>query len=255
VARNILTVDVGNSRAKFGYFELDGSRVEAKSITAISLRTHRDVAGKLADWAREFQVDSCVIAGSNEPVAERLATDWSSDLPSPAMLRRPQSIPVTLNVDQPDAVGIDRVLNALAAHHLFPDRAVVVVDSGTATTVDLVSESGTFEGGTIFPGLRLSAYALHDYTDKLPLIDVDAIRNNDPSVPGRNTEEAIRAGLYWGQVGAIREIVQRIATSYKPAAQTIVTGGALNQLQLHLPESVGVEGLPLLGLAVMADSI
>ena len=255
MVRNILAVDVGNSRAKFGLFERDGSQIESKALTAISLRTHRDVAGKLADWASEFSVDSCVIAGSNEPVAERLAADWSSNLPSPAILRRPQSIPVTLNVDQPDAVGIDRVLNALAAHHLFPDQAVVVVDSGTATTVDLVSETGIFEGGTIFPGLRLSAYALHDYTAKLPLIDVDAIRQSHPPLPGRNTDEAIRAGLYWGQVGAIREIVQRISESYRPAVRTIITGGALKQLQPHLPDSVAVEGLPLHGLAVLADSI
>ncbi len=251
MAHTVLVVDVGNSRAKFGVFECAGNTASPIRLNAVSLRTHRDVARKLNEWAAGTDFDASIVAGSNPPVLEQLVDDWGSELPAPTLIQRTAELPVRLNVDQPDAVGMDRVLNSLAAHHLRPNETVIVVDSGTTTTVDLVTSDGTFQGGSIFPGLRLSAYALHDYTARLPMIDVDAEPQTLPQLPGRNTEEAIRAGLYWGQLGAIREIVQRLSENYSESPHVIVTGGAMTHLLPHLQNAVGIDSLPLHGLALL----
>lgn len=252
VADNILTVDVGNSRAKFGVFERVNQQVRLLARSVVSLRRQSDVAGHLDRWTESFEIGVSIAAGSNPPVLDRLLEDWPSTIPEATAIRHPRSVPVVLQVDQPDAVGLDRVLNALAATRLYPGKNVIVVDSGTTTTVDLVSDDGVFHGGTILPGLRLSAYALHDYTAKLPMIDVDAVPAELPRLPGRNTEEAMRAGLFWGQLGAIREISGRIAEHCSERPVVLLTGGGCQQLKSQLDQVICIEGLPLHGLAMLA---
>ena len=253
MADKIVAVDVGNSRAKFGVFKRGPEGVEPFARAVVSLRRQRDVAGQLARWPDARDVDGSIVAGSNPPVLDRLLEDWPRDLPPATAIRHPRSVPVKLQVDQPDAVGLDRVLNAFAAIRLCPDKDVIVVDSGTTTTVDLVSADGVFHGGTILPGLLLSAYALHDYTAKLPMLDVDAKQTGLPRLPGRNTEEAMRAGLFWGQLGAIREIVARITDKCESTPTVLLTGGGSRLLSPQLTETMWIEGLPLHGLAMLAD--
>lgn len=222
-------------------------------MSVVSLRQRRDLARQLDSWVRPFAVRSCIAAGSNPPVLDQLLEDWPSDIPAAVAVRHTRSVPVKLAVDQPDAVGLDRALNALAATRLYPDQSAIVVDSGTTTTVDFVSADAVFHGGTIFPGLRLSAYALHDYTAKLPMLNVDAEQSVLPTLPGRNTEEAMRAGLYWGQLGAIREIVDRMSQPLERPPAVILTGGGSRLLSPQLDNVICIEGLPLHGLAMLAE--
>ena len=253
VAHNILAVDVGNSRAKFGIFERTDDGVRPVAISAVSLRYQRDIAGQIAEWAPQYNVEFSIAAGSNPPILNQLMDDWPDTLPQATAIRSPKSVGVTLAVDQPDAVGLDRALNALAVSRLYPQQNAIVIDSGTTTTVDVVSADGVFCGGTIFPGLRLSAYALHDYTAKLPLIDVDAQQTETPRLPGKNTEEAMRAGLFWGQLGAIREIVRQLSDGYEVVPTLILTGGGSRLLGPHLENADCIAGLPLHGLAMLAE--
>ncbi len=250
---NVLTVDLGNSRAKFGIFERIKDHVRPVALSAVSLVPHGDVAGHMAVWVQQYPVEVCIAAGSNPPVLDRLIAGWPEQLPVATAIRTPRMVPVTLLVDQPDAVGLDRVLNALAAVRLYPRQNVIIVDSGTATTVDLVSVDGAFCGGTILPGLRLSAFALHDYTARLPMVDVDAQTLVSPQVPGKNTEAAIRAGLFWGQLGAIREIVDRIGQTCADHPTVVLTGGGSRLLSSHFEHAETVEALALHGLAMLAQ--
>jgi type III pantothenate kinase len=253
VAQNILAVDVGNSRAKFGIFERTDAGVRPVAISVVSLRHQRDVARQIAEWAPQYNVEFSIAAGSNPPILNQLIDDWPDTLPVAMAIRSPKAVPVTLAVDQPDAVGLDRALNALAVSRLFPQQNAIVIDSGTTTTVDVVSADGVFCGGTIFPGLRLSAYALHDYTAKLPLIDVDAQQTEPPQLPGKNTDEAMRAGLFWGQLGAIREIVRQLSDGYEVAPMQVLTGGGSRLLGPHLDNVNCIAGLPLHGLAMLVE--
>ena len=134
------------------------------------------------------------------------------------------------------------------------------VDTGTAITVDVVSGAGEFLGGAILPGLLMGARSLHEETTTLPHLDVWELLKNEPLVLGKNTEAAIAAGLYWGHLGAIRELITRyrallielrIGTS--PVEPLLVlTGGAAGILAPYLTEARYESNLALQGLALAA---
>jgi type III pantothenate kinase len=118
------------------------------------------------------------------------------------------------------------------------DRAAVIVDVGTAITVDLVSADGAFLGGAILPGLQMSARALHEFTDLLPLVDVSELAAPPPAL-GTATEPAMQSGLFWGAVGAMRELIEQL---HKAA-----TGGRAGRPQVFLTGGAGAGVAELLG--------
>jgi len=130
-------------------------------------------------------------------------------------------LPMELDVDEPQKVGVDRVLCAFAGFMVVGD-AVVVADFGTAVTIDLVDENGVFLGGTILPGFDMSADALHRHTAVLPKVD----KIKTPKKPfGRNTIEAINNGLYYSAIGALETITRFYSEQLGRWPQTVVTGG------------------------------
>jgi type III pantothenate kinase len=128
-------------------------------------------------------------------------------------------------VDTPETVGLDRLLNALAAKSRLPSgRPAVIVDAGSAVTVDLLNAEGEFAGGSIFPGLRLMAEALHDFTAQLPLVKAT---EHPTTVPARSTPTAIAAGIHWACVGGVVALIRElsmVAPSSEPF-DVFVTGG------------------------------
>ena len=142
-----------------------------------------------------------------------------------------------LDVDTPSEVGADRVVNAVAAFELF-GGPVVVVDLGTALTLDYVNGDGVYCGGVIAPGIGISLEALHARTAKLPLVTFGGSGDNsnsktgsyDPSakprsVVGRNTVEAIKSGVYWGTVSMVDGIVKKIERERGALGRVVATGG------------------------------
>ena len=123
----------------------------------------------------------------------------------------------------PVDVGADRIANAIAATHQFPGEPLIIIDFGTATTYCVIDAQKGYLGGAILPGLRLSMDALSNNTAKLPAVDL--VRVDD--VIGRSTIESIQSGLYFGALGAAREIVQRIKQRLFPSQNVLVlaTGG------------------------------
>ena len=137
-------------------------------------------------------------------------------------------IPIANKTEFPERVGVDRLLNALAAYRL-KKSAVVVVDAGTAITVDAVSAKGEFLGGAIAPGLPLAAFSLAEKTSLLPLVKV----SKPSSVIGRNTEEAIKSGVFWGTVGLVDALVGRVLKELDEEAPVVATGGDAPLLSPH----------------------
>jgi type III pantothenate kinase len=135
-----------------------------------------------------------------------------------------------INVDRPDAVGADRLVNAVSAHASYPG-ALIVVDFGTATTFDVVSESGDYEGGVIAPGANLSAEALHRAAALLPRVAIHRTQN----VIGKDTVPAMQAGLFWGYIGVVETIVARIKEEYGKPMTVIATGGLANIFYKQTP--------------------
>ena len=125
-----------------------------------------------------------------------------------------------VRIDKPSEAGADRLVNAIGAYtsHGGP---LIVVDSGTATTFDVIGPDGAFEGGVIAPGINLSMQALHDAAAKLPRIAIQ----RPARLIGRGTVEAMQAGVYWGYVSLIEGLIARIKAEYGKPLRVIATGG------------------------------
>ena len=225
----LIAADVGNNRIKLGLFRehLGPGLPEACSFLAISddVPDLDRIAGWLSKLAQR-QV-SWSIGSVNRPAATRLI-DW-------LRLHRPDDritllaagdLRLEVALARPDMVGIDRLLDAVAANHLRQaDRPAIIVDLGSAITVDLVSREGTFLGGVIMPGIEMSARALHEFTDLLPRIEMSELSTPPPPL-GNSTLPAMRSGLFWGAVGGIRQLIELLADEVGSQPEVFLSGGA-----------------------------
>jgi type III pantothenate kinase len=127
---------------------------------------------------------------------------------------------IAVRIQKPSEAGADRLVNAIGAHITYPG-ALLIVDSGTATTFDVVGSDGAFEGGAIAPGINLSMQALHEAAARLPRV---AIQKPAHAI-GKDTVEAMQAGVFWGYVGLIEGLIGRIKAEYHEPLSVIGTGG------------------------------
>lgn len=246
-----LVVDVGNNRMKLAVLE------QFRADDPASIRKLPKCLGCFAyqadepvQWTEIFQQieDSSkhlvrsLISGSHPARMNQLASDWPEGFPQARVIHNPVELPVQLDVESPEKVGLDRIMNVMAVNRIRdPAHWAIIVDTGTATTIDVVSPDGAFQGGAILPGYELAAHSLHDYTHLLPLISMEEILKKQPAVIGRDTSQAVRSGLIWGQVGAVNEIVSRMEESLSQSTQAkgefYLTGGAAPLLEPHLSRS------------------
>lgn len=129
---------------------------------------------------------------------------------------------VDVEVTNPQEVGADRLVNAVAADHIY-GGPLVVVDFGTATTFDVVGKNGAYLGGLICPGINLSLSALHQAAAKLPRIAVAAPKASH--VTGKTTQEAMQFGIFWGYISMIEGLVARLKKEHGPNVKILATGG------------------------------
>jgi type III pantothenate kinase len=143
-------------------------------------------------------------------------------------------IAIEVDVKEPARVGIDRLLNATAVNRVrSPQRPAIVVDMGTAMTVNLISENGVFQGGAILAGPMTALGALHMATSSLPVLGSEVFEAPPPAV-GKSTDEAMASGAYWGAVGAARQLIERTAATCIDAPEVFLTGGAARGLAAHV---------------------
>jgi type III pantothenate kinase len=265
-AQNRIAVDVGNSRIKIGRFVASsGPLPDFRESLVFTLRSQAEWLSAVDEFAAGNPAADVVVAGSNQSGVDLLLASWPNAWPSPLVVRSSEAFPIRIAVDEPRRVGLDRLLNAVAANRLrADDQSAVIVDCGTATTVDFVSRGGAFEGGAILPGFGLSAIALNRYTDALPLVSFDELAEQvgadsagatGPATLGRNTRRAIQSGVFWGQIGAIRELVSRLSQTDVDSPLLILTGGGSSALAPFLSDAVHCPLLPLQGLVLVAESI
>jgi type III pantothenate kinase len=217
----LMAVDIGNTCVKLADFEHANDLplpLPAGSLTV----GHNWVEAELEPFVtRKPAAYAWWIASVNRPAAARLL-DWlkARGVDRPRLMMA-ADLPLAVDVALPDAVGVDRLLNAVSVNKLRArGRPAIAVSFGSAIVVDYVSASGAFAGGAILPGVAMSARALHTFTDLLPLIEIAEA----PPVLGTSTEDAMRSGMFWGAVGAVRELVNRLAEGQGPI-QVFLTGG------------------------------
>jgi type III pantothenate kinase len=253
----LIAVDIGNARAKLGFFSSACDAVLPEPEQTLTLAGDRPQFERLAAWRKELNVPVAAwhVASVNRPATTRLL-DWlGSHYPGdPVVLLSAADLPLAVKLERPDMVGVDRLLDAVAANRLrTPGVAAVVVDVGTAITVDLVSPEGEFLGGSILPGIAMSARALHEFTDLLPLLDMSELAAPPPAL-GVSTITALRSGLFWGAVGAVRQLVGQLAGGRE--VEVMLTGGAGPAVAALLgPRARHVPHLTLSGIALTACSL
>jgi type III pantothenate kinase len=221
----LLVVDAGNTNVVFAIW--DGTMWRGTwRIATEPQRTSDEYAVWLLTLLRLTGLNpeevSAAVIGTVVPVAlyhlRRLCRDWFEV--EPLIARADLNWGFDIRVDQPQDVGADRLLNALAAHRSF-GGPLIVVDFGTATTFDVVDGDGAYLGGVIAPGINLSLEALHQAAARLPRIGI----GRPQAVIGRGTVAAMQSGIYWGYVGLIEGLVERIKAEYGAPMKVLGTGG------------------------------
>ena len=166
-----------------------------------------------------------------------------------------RDIALQLDVLEPDRVGVDRILAASAAASLFVQRPLIVMQVGSAMTVDLVREENVFCGGAILPGVPMMLRLLGQAADLLPTIDADELTDLPP-LPGRNTEQAMRCGTASALVGGAQHLVNRYRQTNGPSTLIVLSGGDGTRLAQHLAQPIEVvPHLVLHGLVLIAKEI
>jgi type III pantothenate kinase len=234
---NIVAIDIGNTSITVGLF-LDGTENLVQSLPGAdeaALRNALQTAWQkipVLETSTEGKRDGVIVVSSVKPAwTESVRELVREDLQEKIILIG-DDIPLPMSVwtDEPHQVGTDRLVAAAAAYAVVED-AVVVADFGTAVTIDLVDANGVFQGGVILPGFEISAQALKDHAAQLPKITV-----HRPDSPyGKNTADAINAGLYYSVIGAMEEIIRRYADTVGRWPQTIITGSGAATIKDDCP--------------------
>ncbi|MGH6997357.1 MAG: type III pantothenate kinase [Phenylobacterium sp.] len=138
----------------------------------------------------------------------------------PLVIGENADLGIEVRIDKPSEAGADRLVNALGAHIVYPGD-LIVIDSGTATTFDVIAADGGFEGGVIAPGINLSMEALHSAAAKLPRVAIQKPQR----VVGTDTVGAMQSGVFWGYVALIEGLIARIKAERGAPMTVIATGG------------------------------
>jgi len=213
---NIIAVGVGNSRLRYGRFEGD-SLHDPRSA---SLDDLEDAAGAIA----ALGTGPVVIGSVNDRAATRLE-DILDHEPGLDVYRVGRDLPIHMNhtLDDPSTVGHDRLLCALGAYRQA-QQACVVIDAGTAITIDFVDGQGTFHGGVIAPGATMMLQALHEHTSALPLLPFGPV-DPHPEPFGKSTPDAMLRGVHGAIVGMAHHLIEAYASFYDAYPQIVATGG------------------------------
>ena len=252
----LLAIDAGNTNVVFALVE--EGRIRARWRIASDPRRTAD---EYAVWLHQllelegFGKDAitAVIIGTVVPRAlhnlEVLANKYFKVDPLVAG-HGAAAWPIALDVPQPETVGADRVLNAIAGHAAHAGD-LIIVDFGTATTFDVVDYDGAYKGGIIAPGINLSLDALVGAAAKLPRIAIEAPANS--SVIGRTTESQMLIGVYWGYVAMIEGLIARLKAEVGRPIRVIATGGLAVLFDRHTDAFDAIEpDLTVTGLALLA---
>lgn len=222
----LLAIDVGNTNTVFGLHDDKNWIAQWRSGTD-STKTADDYAVWLSQLCRMEglafgEIKACVIS-SVVPQAKfnfrNLARRYL-DI-EPMFIGEPEvELKVPIRISRPEQVGADRLVNAVGAH-MQHEGALIVVDSGTATTFDIVGADGGFEGGVISPGINLSMRALHEAAASLPRIAIQ----RPPQVIGQDTVSAMQSGIFLAYLDLIDGLIRRIKKEYGSPMTVIGTGG------------------------------
>ncbi len=221
----LLAIDIGNTNVTFGAFEGEKIKATWRVSTAIHRMPDEYANIMLSLMERQgitaSQIKDVVICSVVPPlliIFEEVCRHFLKK--APLVVEAGVKTGVRIDMDNPREVGPDRIVNAVAAHHLY-GGPVIVIDLGTATTIDVVSKGGDYIGGAIAPGIAIATEALFTRTAVLPRIELAIPKK----AIGRNTVAAMQSGIVFGYIGLIEGLVSRIQAELDEKAKVVATGG------------------------------
>lgn len=232
----LLVIDAGNTNIVFGIFQ-DDELLHSWRIS--THRSHYRTGDELMILLHNLlgliglsfsSIDGAAVCSVVPPLNDGIKSMCSERLEIDTLFIDPKAQDfIRLNYRVPEEVGADRIVNAVAAKEFFGSPAVVV-DFGTATTFDVVTRDGCYDGGLIFPGIGISSEALFTRTSKLPKVEFC----KPPHLVGKSTEESIQAGLYFGYVSMVNGILEDLKKELTEA-KVVSTGGYARMINRNNP--------------------
>ena len=225
----ILVVDIGNTNINLGLFDAD-TLVSQFQLDVVKLQQDCKIIDEYWAGISTGNINNIVTASVN-PTVEAIFCQWVENKfkKTPVKISETIQSVIPIKIKNPKKVGIDRILNAIAAYRLVKNE-VIVVDVGTAITFDVVSDAGEFLGGVISPGIKMCADALHLQTEQLPIVKVRKVE----TILGKDTEEAMVSGIYWGTIGTINTILGKLLEQLNFKPDIIATGGDAELITEHV---------------------
>lgn len=222
----LLTIDSGNTNIVFALYEAGKQRGVWRRAN-----DNRQTADEYGVWLLQLMalaklhpedVDSAIIATVVPDTLFSLKGLCRNYFKAEPLVVGDAAVELGIQalVDTPEAVGADRLVNAVAAHEEY-GGPLIILDFGTATTFDVINADGDYVGGVIAPGINLSVEALHRAAAMLPKVSV----TRPQTVIGKHTTPAMQSGVYWGYVGLIEGLVERIRNEYGEKLRVVATGG------------------------------
>jgi type III pantothenate kinase len=251
----LLAIDAGNTNVVFAL--LDGREIKGRWRIATDPRRTAD---EYAVWLSQLltlegydrsDVSGVILSTVVPRATHNLQVLAEKYFKTTALIagQAPVQYGMAIDVQEPQSLGADRAVNAIAAHALH-EGDLIVIDFGTATTVDWIDYQGAYKGGIIAPGINLSLDALVAAAAKLPRIAIEAPA--DPTVIGRDTVSQMQIGIYWGYIAMIEGLVARMKAEVGRPVTVVTTGGLAVLFEKNTPIFDYVEpDLTIQGLAMM----
>jgi type III pantothenate kinase len=244
---NLIAINIGNTRTRVGTF-VAGKLEFSQALENADLQEQLPPLLTRGWDLIESADGATVVLASVNPAGEKQVRELVRQTLAGAPLQRVERdlpIPIGRQLDPESIVGDDRLLNAAAVYDQAK-QAAIIIDIGTAITVDFVDGAGTFHGGAIGPGARMMLQSMHEHTAQLP--EVSFQKPREPI--GHNTAEAMRVAVYHGLRGMVRELAEQYATVIGSFPLIVATGGDAEQIlgDYDLIERI-VPDLALLGMA------
>jgi type III pantothenate kinase len=220
MADRVLAVDIGSTNVHCGLVDIGKHSCIFRSDFPLSEMSRRlpKTLGKVKTKV------PAVIAGGRKGYAQKAGKILiTCGVTSIATIRRVSGLPLRFRYDRPKTLGADRIADALYAVAVYPKRSVIIIDSGTAITVDIVNRAAEFRGGVIFAGIRTQLRGLHASTGTLPMVE---LTNTRIPLPGNSTVECLRTGAAHGTAGALNHLVREYRRFLRGECIVLATGGA-----------------------------
>ncbi len=228
----LLVIETGNTNTSFAIFQ--GSKcLDVQKVSSLSLSSYDCIRNYLERIITKYPAlcDAamcCVVPSLGHTIIDSLHHHLIGQV---VMVTASMRLPFTLHYDIPDSFGADRIALCALSYSLYPEKAVIALDIGTAITVDVLDSSGNYLGGLIMPGLDLMAKSLHEHTAQLPLVTLELPER----LLGYSTVEGIRNGIIHGCVSSIEGIVAKIKCRMheeygESEIRVLATGGSAQRI-------------------------